>query len=424
MFKATPLFAPLFAVAAAALAATPALAQSTSDTSEFAVIGNVPALCSGGTISGANATFDLGVLVNTSTGLLRTDLSAPSKVITGSFCSARSTINVDADVFIADEKTSAQDVYAFLQKIGGERFAGKIVRKLASAYEDAGRYKRAVEAYELLRKLEPTSPEGTQHVLAIARAWVIERDDAKILATYQRLLDEHLPSGTPVYPAGDKAVPKATPATWAKTQLDPKVVEDGNRKWIYYGSYGGGVYVQPLRFDGLQAEGTPRKVGAAWRYEGAEVVRHGGWWYLFGSTTDCCNGPLTGLRVGVLHGRLAPEEKDRTMRAFAAGDLDVLVSTTVIEVGVDVANATAMVILDADRFGVSQLHQLRGRVGRGGLPGLCLLVTHAELGSPARERLDAVAGTTDGFALSQVDLELRREGDILGASQSGRFSSS
>ena len=134
-------------------------------------------------------------------------------------------------------------------------------------------------------------------------------------------------------------------------------------------------------------------------------------------------GPLAGLRVGVLHGKLPPEEKDRTMRAFAAGEIDVLVSTTVIEVGVDVANATAMVILDADRFGVSQLHQLRGRVGRGGLPGLCLLVTHAELGSPARARLDAVAGTTDGFALSQVDLELRREGDILGASQSGRFSS-
>jgi ATP-dependent DNA helicase RecG len=134
-------------------------------------------------------------------------------------------------------------------------------------------------------------------------------------------------------------------------------------------------------------------------------------------------GPLVGLRIGVLHGKLPPEEKERTMRAFAAGEIDVLVSTTVIEVGVDVANATAMVILDADRFGVSQLHQLRGRVGRGGLPGLCLLVTHAELGSPARVRLDAVAGTTDGFALSQVDLELRREGDILGASQSGRFSS-
>jgi ATP-dependent DNA helicase RecG len=135
------------------------------------------------------------------------------------------------------------------------------------------------------------------------------------------------------------------------------------------------------------------------------------------------SGPLHGLRIAVLHGRLAPEEKDRTMRAFAAGDIDVLVSTTVIEVGVDVANATAMVILDADRFGVSQLHQLRGRVGRGGLPGLCLLVTQAEAGTPARERLEAVAATTDGFALSQVDLELRREGDVLGASQSGGRSS-
>jgi ATP-dependent DNA helicase RecG len=101
----------------------------------------------------------------------------------------------------------------------------------------------------------------------------------------------------------------------------------------------------------------------------------------------------------------------------------VLVSTTVIEVGVDVANATAMVILDADRFGVSQLHQLRGRVGRGGLPGLCLLVSNAEPATPARERLEAVASTSDGFELSRVDLEQRREGDVLGASQSGRRSS-
>ena len=134
-------------------------------------------------------------------------------------------------------------------------------------------------------------------------------------------------------------------------------------------------------------------------------------------------GALHGLRVGVLHGKLPPEEKERTMRAFSAGEIDVLVSTTVIEVGVDVANATAMVILDADRFGVSQLHQLRGRVGRGGLPGLCLLVSYAELDTPARERLDAVASTTDGFALSQVDLDLRREGDVLGANQSGGRSS-
>ncbi len=128
---------------------------------------------------------------------------------------------------------------------------------------------------------------------------------------------------------------------------------------------------------------------------------------------------LHGLRIAALHGRLPPDEKDRTMRAFAAGELDVLVATTVIEVGVDVANATTMVLLDADRFGISQLHQLRGRVGRGGLPGLCLLVSRAEAGSPARERLDAVAATTDGFELSRVDLEQRREGDVLGRSQSG-----
>ncbi len=133
-------------------------------------------------------------------------------------------------------------------------------------------------------------------------------------------------------------------------------------------------------------------------------------------------GPLQGLRVGMMHGRLPADEKDATMRAFAGGEIDVLVSTTVIEVGVDVGNATAMVILDADRFGVSQLHQMRGRVGRGGHEGLCLLVTNAEEGSPARDRLAAVAATTDGFELSRLDLEQRREGDVLGSSQSGRRS--
>ena len=130
-------------------------------------------------------------------------------------------------------------------------------------------------------------------------------------------------------------------------------------------------------------------------------------------------GDLAGLRVAMLHGRLSTEEKESTMKAFAAGEIDVLVSTTVIEVGVDVANATIMVIMDADRFGVSQLHQLRGRVGRGTSPGLCLLVTNAIAETPARKRLDAVAGTVDGFELSRIDLEQRREGDVLGASQSG-----
>ncbi|MER5388653.1 ATP-dependent DNA helicase RecG [Saccharopolyspora sp. NPDC002686] len=133
-------------------------------------------------------------------------------------------------------------------------------------------------------------------------------------------------------------------------------------------------------------------------------------------------GPLAGLRIGILHGRLAADDKDAVMRAFADGEVDVLVATTVVEVGVNVPNATVMVIMDADRFGVSQLHQLRGRVGRGSAPGLCLLVTEAVGGTTTRERLDAVASTTDGFELARLDLELRREGDVLGAAQSGRKS--
>lgn len=128
-------------------------------------------------------------------------------------------------------------------------------------------------------------------------------------------------------------------------------------------------------------------------------------------------------RVAPLHGRMSADEKDAAMRAFAAGEVDVLVATTVIEVGVDVPNASAMVVVDADRFGVSQLHQLRGRVGRGSVPGLCLLVTNAEAGSLARQRVEAVAATLDGFELARVDLELRQEGDVLGASQSGGRSS-
>ncbi|MEV4012357.1 ATP-dependent DNA helicase RecG [Nonomuraea angiospora] len=135
------------------------------------------------------------------------------------------------------------------------------------------------------------------------------------------------------------------------------------------------------------------------------------------------SGPFHDLRVGTLHGKLPPEEKDAIMRSFTRGELDVLVATTVIEVGVDVPNSSVMIIMDADRFGVSQLHQLRGRVGRGGLPGLCLLVSDFSEGTPARARLDAVATTLDGFELSRVDLEQRREGDVLGAAQSGKRSS-
>jgi ATP-dependent DNA helicase RecG len=132
---------------------------------------------------------------------------------------------------------------------------------------------------------------------------------------------------------------------------------------------------------------------------------------------------LHDLRVEILHGRLPAEEKDAVMSRVAAGDLDVLIATTVIEVGVDVPNASTMVIMDADRFGISQLHQLRGRVGRGKVPGLCLLVTDLWPGSKSYGRLDAVASTTDGFELSRIDLETRREGDVLGVAQSGRRTS-
>ena len=137
--------------------------------------------------------------------------------------------------------------------------------------------------------------------------------------------------------------------------------------------------------------------------------------YSYLSTEDA----LVGVRIGTLHGRIDPAEKTAVMTAFERGEIDLLISTTVIEVGVNVPNATLMIIMDADRFGISGLHQLRGRVGRGGYAGTCLLVTRQEEGGVSRERLDAVASTTDGFELSRIDLAQRREGDILGAAQSG-----
>ncbi|MFC4242752.1 ATP-dependent DNA helicase RecG [Gryllotalpicola reticulitermitis] len=135
------------------------------------------------------------------------------------------------------------------------------------------------------------------------------------------------------------------------------------------------------------------------------------------------NPALEGVPMGVLHGRMSADEKDAVMVAFGRRELALLVATTVIEVGVDVPNASTMIVLDADRFGVSQLHQLRGRVGRGDVPGVCLFVSYAPQDSLARDRVEAVANTLDGFELAQVDLELRREGDVLGARQSGGRSS-
>jgi ATP-dependent DNA helicase RecG len=134
-------------------------------------------------------------------------------------------------------------------------------------------------------------------------------------------------------------------------------------------------------------------------------------------------GPLRGVEVGVLHGRMSPEQKDAAMARFVSGQAPVLVATTVVEVGVDVPEATTMIVMDAERYGVAQLHQLRGRVGRGDRPGLCLLVTGTAEATPARLRLDEVARTSDGFALAELDLAQRREGDLLGAAQTGRSSS-
>ena len=142
-----------------------------------------------------------------------------------------------------------------------------------------------------------------------------------------------------------------------------------------------------------------------------------------GGVTDTAaalaQGELQGLEIAVLHGRMNGEEKDEVMGAFAAGAADVLISTTVIEVGVDVPNATVMMVRESEHFGISQLHQLRGRVGRGGNQSLCLFHTFAEEGTPAFERVSQVAATLDGFALAELDLLNRREGDVLGKEQSG-----
>jgi ATP-dependent DNA helicase RecG len=238
-----------------------------------------------------------------------------------------------------------------------------------------------------------------------------------------------LPAGrsaiaTHVVPAADK--PHFLERAWARVKEE---VTRGQQAYVVCPRIGDGpdpdedAYAGGDDFDDFAAMepatvdlsgGVPRSIAKDGRRQPLSVLD-------VAATLDA--GPLAGLRLGILHGRLHPDEKDRVMRAFSAGEIDVLVATTVIEVGVDVPNATVMVIMDAERFGVSQLHQLRGRVGRGAAPGLCLLVSEAPPDTPARERLDAVAATLDGFQLSRLDLEQRREGDVLGAAQAGRRSS-
>ena len=230
-----------------------------------------------------------------------------------------------------------------------------------------------------------------------------------------------LPAGrsaiaTHVVPAADK--PRYLERAWERVREE---VDRGQQAYVVCPRIGDGPDSDEAEYPGeddfghVDMEGAiPRGVAAGDRRQPLAVLD-------VAATLDA--GQLAGLRLGILHGKLHPEEKDRVMREFSAGQIDVLVATTVIEVGVDVPNATVMVIMDAERFGVSQLHQLRGRVGRGTAAGLCLLVTEAPPASPARDRLDAVAATLDGFKLSRLDLEQRREGDVLGAAQAGRQSS-
>jgi ATP-dependent DNA helicase RecG len=216
-----------------------------------------------------------------------------------------------------------------------------------------------------------------------------------------------LPAGRPpitshVVPVGDK--PHFLERAWQRIREE---VAAGHQVFVVTPRIGDDEGVEESAGDDVAVDLAPRRPAVA----------------VVDLAAQLREGPLAGLRLDVLHGRLPSETKEDVMRRFAAGQIDVVVATTVIEVGVDVPNATVMVVMDADWFGVSQLHQLRGRIGRGSAPGLCLLVTDAEEGSPSRVRLEAVAATLDGFELSRLDLATRREGDVLGASQSGRRSS-
>ncbi|MEU3531080.1 ATP-dependent DNA helicase RecG [Streptomyces murinus] len=214
------------------------------------------------------------------------------------------------------------------------------------------------------------------------------------------------PIASHVVPAADK--PHFLSRAWERVREE---VENGHQAYV----------VCPRIGDDIEEAADPKK--AAKKKSAEDEAEKRPPLAVLDVADQLAKGPLQGLRVEVLHGRMHPDDKDAVMRRFAAGDTDVLVATTVIEVGVNVPNATAMVIMDADRFGVSQLHQLRGRVGRSSAPGLCLLVTEMPEASAARQRLNAVAATLDGFELSRIDLEQRREGDVLGQAQSGARSS-
>jgi ATP-dependent DNA helicase RecG len=217
-----------------------------------------------------------------------------------------------------------------------------------------------------------------------------------------------LPSGrkevtSQVVPAAEK--PEWMDRVWGRIAEE---VAQGHQVYIVCPRIGDGA--------GDDSDGLAGDAGAGDEATAAQTAS------VLSTAAELAAGPLAQVRLGVMHGRLPSEAKAQVMRAFVDGECDVLVATTVIEVGVNVANASMMVVLDADRFGVSQLHQLRGRIGRGSLAGLCLLVTRLPIAHPSFTRLQEVSSTRDGFELAMLDLRQRREGDVLGAAQSGRRS--
>ncbi|MCA6093374.1 ATP-dependent DNA helicase RecG [Streptomyces sp. SCA3-4] len=266
-----------------------------------------------------------------------------------------------------------------------------------------------VEQRDALRaKGHSRGERRTPHLLVMTATPIPRTVAMTVFGDLETSVLDQLPAGrspiaTHVVPAKDK--PHFLARTWERVREE---VEGGHQ-----------AYVVCPRIGDAEDEKPAAKAAAKGEAEGERRPPLA----VLDVAAQLAAGPLAGLRVEVLHGRMQPDAKDDVMRRFAAGEVDVLVATTVIEVGVNVPNSTVMVIMDADRFGVSQLHQLRGRVGRGSAPGLCLLVSEAFEASPARTRLDAVARTLDGFELSRIDLEQRREGDVLGQAQSGVRSS-
>jgi len=273
-----------------------------------------------------------------------------------------------------------------------------------------------VEQREVLRE-KVASRGGTRPHLLVMTATPIPRTVAMTVfgdldvSTLTELPKGRAPIATHVVPAAEK--PRYLERAWERVREE---VGQGRQAYVVCPRIGGDGY----RTASADAD-TPLAGDGSYLHDDEPASRPP--LAVLDIAPKLQAGPLAGLRVAVLHGGLHPDEKERVMRAFTVGELDVLVATTVVEVGVDVPTASAMVVMDADRFGVSQLHQLRGRVGRGRVPGVCLLVTEAPAGGKARTRLDAVAATLDGFELSRLDLEQRREGDVLGAAQSGRRSS-